>query len=120
MLNRGLYCLMKFCSASSASASVCTTSASTWSIIGRRSRPARVNGERKRDESATDSRDSRSARPDQRDEHEATGEDGEQNVHGRVHLPRRRIVRHALQLRGASPPREKRRRELVTPREKQR
>ena len=32
MLKRGLYCLMKFCSVSSASASVTTTSASMWSI----------------------------------------------------------------------------------------
>ncbi len=35
---------MKFCSASSASASVRTTSASICSIIGSRSRPARVLG----------------------------------------------------------------------------
>ena len=32
MLKRGRYCLMKFCSVSSASASVCTTSDSMWSI----------------------------------------------------------------------------------------
>ena len=32
MLNFGLYCLMKFCSVSSASASVTTTSDSMWSI----------------------------------------------------------------------------------------
>ena len=32
MLKRGLYCLMKFCSVSSASASVATTSDSMWSI----------------------------------------------------------------------------------------
>ena len=44
MLSRGLYCLMKFCSTSSASDSVCTTSASIWSIISRISRPARVLG----------------------------------------------------------------------------
>ena len=44
MLNRGLYCLMKLSSASSASASVWTTSASIWSIIPSRSRPARVLG----------------------------------------------------------------------------
>ena len=42
MLNRGLYCLMKFCSASSASVSVCTTSASIWSIMSTRSLPPRV------------------------------------------------------------------------------
>ena len=44
MLKRGLYCLMKFCSTSSASDSVCTTSASIWAIIGSRSWPARVLG----------------------------------------------------------------------------
>ena len=32
MLKRGLYCLMKFCSVSSASASVATASDSMWSI----------------------------------------------------------------------------------------
>jgi hypothetical protein len=32
MLKRGRYCLMKFCSVSSASASVWTTSDSMWSI----------------------------------------------------------------------------------------
>jgi hypothetical protein len=35
---------MKFCSASSASASVWTTSASIWSIIGKSSPPALVLG----------------------------------------------------------------------------
>ncbi len=44
MLKRGLYCLMKFCSASSASDSVWTTSASTWSIRDTRSLPPRVLG----------------------------------------------------------------------------
>ena len=44
MLKRGLYCLMKFCSVSSASASVVTTSASMRSIIGSRSRPSCVLG----------------------------------------------------------------------------
>ena len=44
MLKRGLYCLMKLCSASSASASVATTSDSIWSIIGSRSRPTCVLG----------------------------------------------------------------------------
>ena len=44
MFSRGLYCLMKFCSTSSASDSVWTTSASIWSIISRISRPARVLG----------------------------------------------------------------------------
>src|SRR4029077_8063330 len=44
MFSRGLYCLMKFCSTSSASASVWTTSASMWSIIPSRSRPARGAG----------------------------------------------------------------------------
>jgi len=40
----GLYCLMKFCSASSASASLLTTSASICSIMSSRSRPPRVLG----------------------------------------------------------------------------
>ena len=33
MLKRGLYCLMKFCSVSSASASVSTTRYSMWSML---------------------------------------------------------------------------------------
>ena len=44
MLKRGLYCLMKFCSASSASASVWTTSASMWSMMSSRPSPPRVLG----------------------------------------------------------------------------
>ena len=51
MLKRGLYCLMKFCSASSASASVWTTSASMWSIMVDQIAPAarRRIGEVRRD-----------------------------------------------------------------------
>ena len=44
MLNRGLYCLMKFCSTSSASDSLLTTSASIWSIMPSSPSPPRVLG----------------------------------------------------------------------------